>query len=57
MGLPTSEVGYTLSTTGRGDHKSIRDMWWHWGKIFAVNIFMNDVKNLDVWAAINRKRK
>jgi hypothetical protein len=30
MGVPTSEVGYTLATTGREDHEFIRDMWWHW---------------------------
>jgi hypothetical protein len=27
MGVPTSEVGYTSATTGRGDHEVYMDMW------------------------------
>jgi len=30
MGVPPSEVGYTLVTTGRGDHEVYMDIWWHW---------------------------
>jgi hypothetical protein len=32
MGVPTSEVGYTLATTRRETTKSMKDMWWHWIK-------------------------
>jgi hypothetical protein len=28
MGVPTSDVGYTSPTTGRGAHEVHRDMWW-----------------------------
>jgi hypothetical protein len=31
MGVPSSEVGYTSATAGRGNTKSIRDMWWQGG--------------------------
>jgi hypothetical protein len=32
MGVPASEVGYTLATTRRETMKSMTDMWWHWKK-------------------------
>ena len=31
MGVPTSEVGYTIATTRRETTKVHKDMWWHWG--------------------------
>jgi hypothetical protein len=34
MGVPSSEIGYTSATTGRGTPKSIRDMWLHWKYIY-----------------------
>jgi len=32
MGVPTSEVGYTIATTRRETTKVRKNMWWHWGK-------------------------
>jgi hypothetical protein len=32
MGVPTSEVGYSLATTRRETTKVHKNMWWHWGK-------------------------
>jgi hypothetical protein len=37
MDIPTSEVGYTSATTGRGDHQVQTDIWWHWVKKFKKN--------------------
>jgi len=30
MGVPTSEVGYTIATTRRETAKVHKNMWWHW---------------------------
>ena len=30
MGVPTSEVGYTIATTRRETTKVHKNMWWHW---------------------------
>ena len=30
MGVPTSEVGYTIATNRREDHKFHTNRWWHW---------------------------
>jgi len=30
MGVPTSEVGYTIATTRREDHEVHKNRWWHW---------------------------
>jgi len=32
MGVPTSEVGYTIATTRNETTKVRKNMWWHWGK-------------------------
>jgi hypothetical protein len=32
MGVPTSEVGYTIATTRRETTKVHENMWWHWGE-------------------------
>ena len=32
MGVPTSEVGYTIATTRRETTKVHKNMWWHWEK-------------------------
>jgi len=32
MGVPTSEVGYTIATTRRETTKVHENMWWHWRK-------------------------
>jgi len=32
MGVPTSEVGYTIATTRRETTKVHKNMWWHWKK-------------------------
>jgi len=32
MGVPTSEVGYTIATTRRETTKVHKNMWWHWGE-------------------------
>jgi len=29
MGVPTSEVGYTIATTRRETTKVHKNMWWH----------------------------
>jgi hypothetical protein len=34
MGVPTSEVGYTSATTGRGDHEPIK------GHVVALEIYI-----------------
>ena len=31
MGVPTSEVGYTIATTRRETTNVHKNMWWHWG--------------------------
>jgi hypothetical protein len=31
MGVPASQVGYTIATTGRENTKVHKNMWWHWG--------------------------
>jgi hypothetical protein len=38
MGVPTSEVGYTSAT------KSIRDMWWQWGKKYCKMGGLSDLE-------------
>ena len=30
MGVPTSEVGYTIATTRRETTKVHKNRWWHW---------------------------
>ena len=30
MGVPTSEVGYTIATTRSETTKVHKNMWWHW---------------------------
>jgi len=32
MGVPTSEVGYTIATNRRETTKVHKNMWWHWKK-------------------------
>ena len=32
MGVPTSEVGYTIATTRRETTEVHKNMWWHWEK-------------------------
>ena len=32
MGVPTSEVGYTIATSRRETTKVHKNMWWHWEK-------------------------
>ena len=32
MGVPASEVGYTIATTRRETTKVHKNMWWHWEK-------------------------
>jgi len=38
MGVPTSEVGYTIATTRRETTKVRKNMWWHWGKYIHTHI-------------------
>jgi len=38
MGVPTSEVGYTLATTRRETTKVHKNMWWHWGEKNIVQV-------------------
>jgi hypothetical protein len=44
MGVPASEVGYTIATTRRETTKVHKNMWWHWWgggvlKNHIINIF------------------
>jgi len=32
MGVPTSEVGYTIATSRRETTKVHTNMWWQWGE-------------------------
>ena len=32
MGVPASEVSYTIATTRTETTKVHKNMWWHWGK-------------------------
>ena len=32
MGVPTSEVGYTIATARRENHEVHKNRWWHWRK-------------------------
>jgi hypothetical protein len=41
MGFPTSEVGYTSATTGRGDHEV------HKGHVVALKKILSDIPVLD----------
>jgi len=36
MGVPTSEVGYTIATARRETTKVHKNMWWHWGGAYTV---------------------
>ena len=40
MGVPTSEVGYTIATTRRETTKVHKNMWRHWGEIYIYIIFL-----------------
>ena len=42
MGVPTSEVGYTIATTRRETTKVHKNTWWHWKKkyiFYKLSIF------------------
>jgi hypothetical protein len=32
MGVPASEVGYTIAITRRETTKVHKNIWWHWGE-------------------------
>jgi len=38
MGIPTSEVGYTIATTRTETTKVHKNMWWHWEKKKTLTI-------------------
>jgi len=40
MGVPTSEVGYTIATTRRETKKVHKNMWWHWGRKKNIKIYI-----------------
>jgi len=44
MGVPNSEVGYTIATTRRETTKVHKNMW-HWGKKTSGNNNNNDNDN------------
>jgi hypothetical protein len=46
MGVPTSEVGYTLATTGRGDHEVHKGHVVALEKNILVKIYMSLESNL-----------
>jgi len=37
MGVPKSEVGYTIATTSREATKVHKSIWWHWGTKRTLN--------------------
>jgi len=37
MGVPTSEVGYTIATTRRETTKVYKSMWWQWGGQYILH--------------------
>ena len=41
MGVPTSEVGYTIATTRRQNTKVHKNMWWHWNIYIYIYIVHN----------------
>ena len=43
MGVPTSEVGYTIATNRRETTKVLKNMWWQWGGIL---LFLEDMNFL-----------
>jgi len=36
MGVPASEVGYTVATTRRETTKVHKNIWWHWGERYCT---------------------
>ena len=45
MGVPTSEVGYTIATTRRETTKVHKNMWWHWKKKRRYCVATDIIKN------------
>ena len=41
MGVPTSEVAYTIATTRRETTKVHNNMWWYWGGGTLCVLFTN----------------
>jgi hypothetical protein len=51
MGAPSSEVGYTSATTGRGDHEVHKGMWWHWEKkTLKVKVIIEQATKSQRWS-------
>ena len=44
MGVPTSEVGYTIATTRIETTKVRKNVWWHWGIYIYIYIYINELK-------------
>jgi hypothetical protein len=51
MGVPTSEVGYTSATTGRGDHKvhkghvvALREIFWN---LYSLVVYWSEFLTID----------
>jgi purine-cytosine permease-like protein len=40
MGVPTSEVGYTSATVGRGDHEVHKGHVGYWGDIIIILLLL-----------------
>ena len=40
MGVPTSEVGYTIATTRRETTKVHKNLWWQWRKKKQFDLLM-----------------
>ena len=49
MGVPTSEVGYTIATTRGEKAKVHKNMWWHWGTIL-LNITLSSTPWSSNWS-------
>jgi len=50
MGVPTSDVGYTIATTRRETTKVHKNMWWHWPKKKnEVEVILNTKATPSTW--------
>ena len=53
MGVPASEVGYTIATTRRETTKVHKNMWWHGGGEFeSCYVNFRDVYNATKWGKV-----
>jgi hypothetical protein len=56
MGVPTSEVDYTIAATRRENTKIHKNMWWHWKKKKFFYRVTNKVERLGLMQKNGRQR-